>query len=74
VWGVSNNTRSYWEQTGANDDANRLGYQPQDNAEDYAEEILKKANPLDAVGQRYQGGGFASIDFTPPEARGKRGG
>jgi uronate dehydrogenase len=74
VWGVSNNTRSYWEQTGANDDANRLGYQPKDNAEDYAEEILKKANPLDAVGQRYQGGGFASIDFTPPEARGKRGG
>jgi uronate dehydrogenase len=73
VWGVSNNTRSYWVQSGADNDAERLGYRPQDNAEDYAEEILKKPNPLDAVAQRYQGGGFASIDFTPPEARGKRG-
>ncbi|WP_028224231.1 NAD-dependent epimerase/dehydratase family protein [Paraburkholderia ferrariae] len=72
VWGVSNNTRSYWIQSGAENDAERLGYHPQQNAEDYAEAILKQPNPLDAVGQRYQGGGFASIDFTPPEARGKR--
>ncbi|WP_322014711.1 NAD(P)-dependent oxidoreductase [Paraburkholderia sp. J12] len=74
VWGVSNNTRSYWIQSGADNDAERLGYRAQQNAEDYAVEILKQPNPLDAVGQRYQGGGFASIDYTPPEARGKRGG
>lgn len=73
VWGVSNNTRSYWVQTGAANDAERLGYRPQQNAEDYADEILKQPNPLDAVAQRYQGGGFVSIDYTPPEARGKRG-
>ncbi|KDR38096.1 NAD-dependent epimerase/dehydratase family protein [Caballeronia glathei] len=68
VWGVSGNTRSYWN----NDGATRLGYRPQHNAEDFADEILKKPNPLDAVGQRYQGGSFAAIDFTPLEARGDK--
>lgn len=68
VWGASANTRSYWN----NDGAARLGYRPKDNAEDYAEEILKKPNPLDAIGQRYQGGSFAGIDFTPVEQRGSK--
>ncbi len=36
VWGVSNNTRSYWDNSGAE----RLGYRPMQNSEDYAEEIL----------------------------------
>jgi uronate dehydrogenase len=65
VWGVSANTRSYWDNTGAG----RLGYRPRQNAEDYAAEILARPNPADAVAQRYQGGGFASYDFTPPERR-----
>jgi uronate dehydrogenase len=65
VWGVSNNTRSYWD----NALAARLLYRPRQNAEDYAAEILAKPNPLDAIAQHYQGGGFASIDFTPPERR-----
>ena len=65
VWGVSNNTRSYWDNTGAA----RLGYQPRQNAETFAAEILAKPNPLDATAQLYQGGGFASFDFTPPERR-----
>lgn len=69
VWGVSANTRSYWKETSAE----KLGYRPKYNAEDYAHEILAKANPIDAVGQRYQGGSFSSIDFTPAERRpGKR--
>ncbi|MFX1765145.1 NAD(P)-dependent oxidoreductase [Paraburkholderia sp. A1RI-2L] len=76
VWGVSNNTRSYWVQhgmqSGERDDAERLGYQPKQNAEDYADEILARENPLDAVAQRYQGGSFASFDFTPVEKRGKQ--
>src|SRR4051795_2119498 len=54
VWGVSNNTRSYW----SNEGAERLGYQPQQNAEDYAAEILGPENPLDPVAQHYQGGSF----------------
>jgi uronate dehydrogenase len=65
VWGVSDNTRSYWN----NDGAARLGYVPQQNAEDFADEILQKPNPLDAIGQRYQGGSFAGIDFTPLDER-----
>ncbi|TDG06238.1 NAD(P)-dependent oxidoreductase [Paraburkholderia guartelaensis] len=72
VWGVSNNTRSYWIQEGANDDAKRLGYEPKQNSEDWAAEILAQQNPLDATAQRYQGGSFASFDFTPVEKRGKR--
>jgi uronate dehydrogenase len=65
VWGVSNNTRSYWRQDGAE----RLGYRPTQNAEDYAAEILGRANPLDPVAQRHQGGSFASADYTAPEQR-----
>jgi uronate dehydrogenase len=68
VWGVSNNTRSYWDNSGAA----RLGYQPKQNAEDYAAQILGQPNPLDATAQRYQGGSFASIDYTPVERRGRK--
>jgi uronate dehydrogenase len=67
VWGVSDNTRSYWDQTGSE----RLGYRPVQNAEDYAAEILAQENPLDALAQRFQGGSFASFDYTPPEKRPK---
>ncbi len=59
AWGVSNNTRGYWKPVGCE----RLGYQPKQNAEDYAAEILRQPNPLDATAQRYQGGSFASYDF-----------
>ena len=45
VWGVSNNTRSYWD----NSAAERIGYRPVQNAEDYAGEILARPNPLDPV-------------------------
>ena len=67
VWGVSDNTRSYWDQTGSE----KLGYRPVQNAEDYAAEILAQENPLDAVAQQFQGGSFASFDYTPPEKRPK---
>jgi uronate dehydrogenase len=60
VWGVSNNTRSYWENTGAE----RLGFMPQQNAEDYAEEILSRPNPLSTIAQQYQGGSLAALDLT----------
>ena len=54
VWGVSANTRSYWRPFGCE----RLGWQPVQNSEDYAAEILAKPNPLSPVAQRYQGGGL----------------
>lgn len=65
VWGVSNNTRSYWSNAGAE----HFGYEPRENAEDYAEEILKRPNPLDPTAQKYQGGAFVTLDFTPMEER-----
>ena len=37
VWGVSGNDRSWWDNT----PAERLGYRPRDNSEDYAEEIFE---------------------------------
>jgi uronate dehydrogenase len=66
VWGISNNTRRYWT-FGENEE--RLGYKPKQDAEIYAAEILKQENTLDEFAQRYQGGGFATIDFTPPQMR-----
>src|SRR5437868_5643256 len=49
VWGVSNNTRSYWD----NSVVERIGYRPVQNSEDYAEEILRQPNPLDPVAQQF---------------------
>jgi uronate dehydrogenase len=60
VWGVSNNTRSYWENAGVE----RLGFTPQQNAEEYAEEILSQPNPLSAIAQQYQGGSLAALHLT----------
>ena len=60
VWGVSANSRSWWDNSGAA----RLGYRPEQNAEDYADEILARPNPLDALGQRFQGGSFVGIDYS----------
>lgn len=66
VWGVSANTRSYWDNREA---AARLQYLPTQNAEDFADDILSRPDPLDAVARRHQGGSFASIDYTAPEDR-----
>ncbi|MFM0594208.1 MULTISPECIES: NAD-dependent epimerase/dehydratase family protein [Paraburkholderia] len=60
IWGVSANTRSWWDNSGAE----RLGYQPTQDAEAFAEEILARPNPLDALGQRFQGGSFVGIDYS----------
>lgn len=65
VWGVSNNTRSYWDNSGAA----RLGFVPRQNSEVFADEVLKRGNALDPIAQQYQGGGFVTIDFTPEGAR-----
>jgi uronate dehydrogenase len=68
VWGVSANTRGYWDNAGAT----RLGYRPTQNSEDYAAEVLSRPNPLDATAQRFQGGGFVTQDFTQLQRRKRR--
>jgi uronate dehydrogenase len=66
IWGISRNTRRYWE---FGDGERRLGYDPKQDAEIYAAEILSQPNPLDPVARQFQGGGFVLHDYTPPEAR-----
>jgi uronate dehydrogenase len=65
VYGVSGNTRSWWDNTSAE----RLGYRPEDNAEDWAAEVLAKA-PQDpnAPGADLQGGEFAEQEITSSAA------
>ncbi len=59
VWGVSNNTRTYWSNSGAE----ALGYKPIQNAEVYAAEILKKHIERGEVNYIRQGGSFADAPF-----------
>ncbi|HEX4326489.1 MAG TPA: NAD(P)-dependent oxidoreductase [Burkholderiales bacterium] len=58
VYGVSGNTRSWWD----NSNAHRLGYQPQDNAETYAPALADApaAAKDDPVAELYQGGRHCS--------------
>jgi uronate dehydrogenase len=65
IWGVSANSRSYWD----NALAAQVGYRPTQNAEDFAHEVLSKVNPLDPIARQFQGGGFVTLDY----GRGQRG-
>lgn len=65
LWGVSANTRAYWD----NAQAASFGYKPACNAEDWAAAILARDNPLDPVARQFQGGSFVTIDYTLPQAR-----
>jgi uronate dehydrogenase len=59
AYGVSNNSRSWWD----NSAAARLGYEPQDNAEDYAAQVEHVL--LDhELAQAHQGGSYVSTEFS----------
>ena len=59
VYGVSANTRSWWK----DDAAARLGYQPQDNAEEFASQIEERpAGAPSRLADRLQGGSFVEGD------------
>lgn len=61
IYGVSNNDRAPVD----NAKAAFLGYRPKDNAEQFAEQVLAEAEPLDPhdVGHMCHGGPFASVDL-----------
>jgi uronate dehydrogenase len=61
VWGISRNARRWW--TG--DDAARIGYEPQDEAEAFAHSVREESH--DAVAARFQGGSMCSHDYTRDE-------
>jgi uronate dehydrogenase len=60
LYGVSNNTRSRWH----NPHAARIGYAPEDNAEDYAKQFT--ASPADSAdpAEVFHGGEFTALEFT----------
>lgn len=59
VYGVSRNTRSWWD----NSSAYRLGYEPQDDAEVYAAEVEAIELGTD-LARNYQGGNFVPDEFS----------
>jgi uronate dehydrogenase len=66
VWGISANTRAYYDLA----EGNAIGYAPTQNAEDWAPGVMQQPNTLDEDAKRFQGGPFVTIDYTPPSERG----
>jgi uronate dehydrogenase len=65
VYGVSGNTRSWYN----NSNAVRLGYVPDDDSEVYAEEVLAREPPAtDPIAETYQGGIFCTAEEVPNPA------
>jgi uronate dehydrogenase len=60
VYGASNNTQSRWD----NSKVAHLGFRPQDNAEDYANEIAASGKIEDPLAKQFHGGFYVPIDFT----------
>ena len=60
VWGISNNAGRWW--TG--DDAGRIGYHPQDDAERFAAALMPEVG--DAIALAYQGGGMCAQGYDRP--------
>ncbi|MFO7856764.1 MAG: NAD(P)-dependent oxidoreductase [Paracoccaceae bacterium] len=60
VYGMSDNARAWWD----NSNALRVGYRPEDRAEDHAERVLAEtpAKTGDPVADRFQGGAFCSAE------------
>ncbi|MFM1887061.1 MAG: hypothetical protein RL026_2218 [Pseudomonadota bacterium] len=65
VWGVSANTRNYYDLT----EGNAIGYAPVQDAELWAFEVLSRPAAADPVAARYQGGSFLMFDYTPEDQR-----
>ncbi|HUQ61638.1 NAD(P)-dependent oxidoreductase [Lentzea sp.] len=61
VWGVSKNTRGWFSL----DEARALGYEPQDDSEVHAAEVLARHGELDpsSYAARYVGGAWCGPDF-----------
>jgi uronate dehydrogenase len=74
VYGISRNARAWYD----NANAFRLGYRPQDDAEQWAAKVLAKEPPGgDPVAEKYQGGAFCVAEEVPnpaplPKKRAKR--
>ena len=67
VYGVSNNRRSWYD----NSNAARLGYRPQDDSEPFAEAVLaaESGQLTDPIAERYQGGTFCAAEYSAQTPR-----
>ena len=67
VYGASKNVRSWWD----NSNAYRLGYQPEDEAEVFADiaHAASNAQPEDPITAQFQGGGFCADEFNSDPKR-----
>lgn len=65
AYGVSNNLRNRWDNT----PAKFLGYRPQDNAEDFAAEVLATSPVEDPIAAQFHGGMYCPIDFVGDATR-----
>jgi len=63
VWGISNNTRAYWNVKAPN----VIGYQPQQNAEEWAFAVENIEAHPDPLASQYQGGAFVVNDYSRAE-------
>jgi len=70
VYGVSGNKRGWYD----NSNATRLGYQPEDDSEDYAAEVLAREKPGDPRAEKFQGGTFVVAEEVPNPAAPKSAG
>jgi uronate dehydrogenase len=59
IWACSDNPASFW----GKDHRARIGWQPEDSAEAYRAEVghILSGDPVE---ERYQGGGYTSIDYS----------
>lgn len=62
IWGASDNPATYW---GA-DHRDRIGWQPQDSAEAFREQVGGKVSD-NPVTERYQGGAYCASDYSRAE-------
>jgi uronate dehydrogenase len=60
VYGVSNNRRSRWLNSGLE----HLNYAPVDDAEAFASEILARNEPPDELASQFHGGPYAAMEFS----------
>jgi uronate dehydrogenase len=61
VYGVSANTRNWWD----NSNAERLGFKPQDDSEVFAAKV-EQTGEDDPVSEALQGGAFAGREYVGP--------
>ena len=65
VYGISRNKRAWWD----NSNAYRLGYDPKDESEQFADQLVGKLHPDQPVGELFHGAWFAQQEFVGDPAR-----